>query len=384
MESIKRLEQAEAGKRDVYHHPRIEGLVVRVTENGTKSFCFAARPKGGEMVRKTFGVYPKMTVDEAERMAKALQASLAKGEVPRRRLETKGTLGELVDWYISKPGIRKESTNAYYRYLARDYLKPLAKRDVGAVRRGDIADLHLSVTQKHGGTVANRLIAVIRASYQEAIKVERFDGPNPAANLTMNRERSRENRLLASQIPPMLDAIERYPDARIRAFFMLAFLTGQRKSNILAMRWDDVYVEDRRWIIPETKNGRPQSVPLGDYEIEILEKRKQEQGQARSPWVFPSSGQTGHLVEVKAAWRKILKESGLKPGELRVHDIRRTYGSIMAEQGTNTAVIGTALGHKSRGATWVYERPNPDSVAEAKLRTHDVMMRGRGGSPKLP
>ncbi|MEB3188666.1 MAG: integrase family protein, partial [bacterium] len=229
MESIKRLPPAEPGKRTSHRHPRIEGLVIRVTEKGTKTFCFVGRPRGGAMVRKTLGTFPTMTVDQAERMAKEIQTTFARGEVPVQKTDIRETLGDLIEWYISLAGARKESTNQYYRYLAKQYLKHLAKRRADSIKRSDLADLHQSLSQKGKPYLANRLVALVRAAYQAAITEDRFSGTNPAATLKMNREHSRENRLLASQIPAVIDAVDKYPDLVMRAFFMLAFLTGQRK-----------------------------------------------------------------------------------------------------------------------------------------------------------
>jgi hypothetical protein len=43
-------------------------------------------------------------------------------------------------------------------------------------------------------------------------------------------------------------------------------------------------------------------------------------------WVFPGDGKTGHLVEPKKSWGKLLADAEIED-DLRIHDLRRTLGS---------------------------------------------------------
>ena len=92
------------------------------------------------------------------------------------------------------------------------------------------------------------------------------------------------------------------------------------------MRWEQVNLDRAEWRIPDTKNGTPQSVPLVPDVVPILRARDKERGD--SPFVFPGSGEAGHLVSPKKAWRIILDMAGI--ANLRLHDLRRTMGSWQA------------------------------------------------------
>ena len=72
-------------------------------------------------------------------------------------------------------------------------------------------------------------------------------------------------------------------------------------------------------------------------------------------FVFPSWGKkSGHLVEPKAAWRRIAKRAKLR--DVHIHDLRRTVGSWLAAQGANAFLIGKALAHASIQSTKIYAR----------------------------
>ncbi|MBM4125659.1 MAG: DUF4102 domain-containing protein, partial [Nitrospira sp.] len=109
MAAIERLKPAPAGKRDTYLHPRIPGLILRVTDKGAKSFAFEARVKGGEKVKETIGRFPACTVETAEAEAKRLSAQMVRGIDPRearRRAGKDPTFAELFKAYMEEPGRR--------------------------------------------------------------------------------------------------------------------------------------------------------------------------------------------------------------------------------------------------------------------------------------
>ena len=127
------------------------------------------------------------------------------------------------------------------------------------------------------------------------------------------------------------------------------------------MRWEDIHFERKEWLIPETKNGESLRVHLVEKVIEILKERACRYPQSK--WVFEGTGETGHLVEPKSGWKRILERAGIK--DLRLHDLRRTLGSWQAATGANSFMIGRSLGHKSTQSTAVYARLNIDPVRDS-------------------
>ena len=96
--------------------------------------------------------------------------------------------------------------------------------------------------------------------------------------------------------------------------------------------------------------------------MDVLRRRWEERREG-DVYVFASVGRTGHLVEPKGAWARILRRAGI--GDLRIHDLRRTLGSWQAAAGVSLPIIGKSLGHKSAAATQVYSRLSLEPVAAA-------------------
>jgi integrase len=164
-------------------------------------------------------------------------------------------------------------------------------------------------------------------------------------------------------------------------------LTGARKSNVLAMRWEDIDLSRGVWTIPadKSKSGKEMSIPLVPAAHALLMERRQasEAYAARktrkhpkptevSPWVFPGRHDVGHLSSVKGHWKSLLKTAGLH--NVWMHDLRRTLGSWLAAAGGSEYIIGKALGHSDPSATKVYARLHLDAVRQHMTAVTEAMI----------
>ena len=161
----------------------------------------------------------------------------------------------------------------------------------------------------------------------------------------------------------------------MRDLFLLALLTGARRSNVSAMRWADIDLVTGVWRIAKTKNGTPQTVTLSPEAVTVLASRK-----ASGVFVFPGSGKTKHIVEPKNAWAKLLKQAGIE--NLRIHDLRRTLGSWQARTGASLPIIGKSLNHKTHQATAIYARLDLDPVRQSVNTATAAIMEAAGFKKK--
>lgn len=171
-----------------------------------------------------------------------------------------------------------------------------------------------------------------------------------------------------NEISKLFEALEGETNLLLKNYILMSVYTGQRRSNVLSMRWSDIDMTNRIWHIPETKNGSSLNVPLIPQAVDVLRKLKKE---ANSEWVFPSSGKTGHFVEPKKGWKSLLQKAQIK--DLRLHDLRRTLGSYEAMAGVNLPTISRTLGHASYQATQVYARLNVETVRDAMSSAVNLM-----------
>jgi integrase len=423
------------GRRMTYRDSKTHGLQLRVTSNGAKTFCVFRWVKAdSKPERITLGRYPDLSIEKAREKAAAINAQIASGANPNdvvRAGRMEMTLAELFDLYLerwAKPHKKTWKDDVAQFDLFCKRRSSIATHKLSRIGRKPIATLHAEI----GGKTpiqANRVLALISSIFGWAMEQGIWDKPNPAQGIRKFPEKTRDRFIQSEELPLFFEGLAMEPSGLLQDYFMLLLLTGARRSNLMAMRWDAISFERKEWRIPETKNGTPQIISLDDAQgvmMRILETRK-SQGN-RGPWVFPSNSATGHLAEPRKGWERILARAelfqligliaardgwsatkvqeakvdanqrlekalaeyrikaqamGIEIGsvglrDLRIHDLRRTLGSWMAGTGASAVIIGRQLNHKSPSATAIYSRLQQDPVKEARNKAVTAIF-GAGG-----
>jgi integrase len=144
------------------------------------------------------------------------------------------------------------------------------------------------------------------------------------------------------------------------------------------MKWENISLIRQEWRILDTKNGMAQTIPLTAEAMIILQRRHITKN---AEFVFPGIGLSGHLVEPKKGWKRILHHADIQ--DLRLHDLRRTLGSWQAKTGASSVIIGKSLNHKSPSSTAVYARLELDPVRASVSRATEAMLLAGGFTEKL-
>ncbi len=363
------------GKRITVYDEGQKGLCIRVTPAGAKAFYCVRRVKGKvEWVR--IGDAAAVTIETARTRAAEIINDIARGTNPaeqKRIRKAEMTFSDLFSEWVKdcKAKGKKSLGNDERNY--RLHLQGIAKKKLSDIERQHIRTLHRKIGTASGIYQANRVLALTRAVFNFGIKT--LDIPNlsnPAAGLKMHREESRDRRLHPDEMPRFFEALTAEENPDIRDYVMLSLLTGARRSNVLAMTWAEINLERRMWTIPGSKAKAKDNitVPLSSAAIEVLQARAEATG--AQGWVFPSSGKTGHLVEPKKGWVRLLERAGIE--DLRIHDLRRTLASFQIDAGVSLAVIGKGLGHHSQQTTAVYARLAQDPVDDAWQKGTDAIL----------
>ncbi len=358
-------------QRVYYYDTKARGLAISITSRGVKSFI-VYRWVNGKPERVTIGRYPDLSIEQARRKAADINAAIANGENPndkRRAHRAEITLGQLKDEYLERHAKAHKISWRVDDAQFKRYLSHWEKSKLSAIQKNDIQKLHKEIGAKKGTYAANRLLTFLTTLFNKAIEFSLWDKPNPAAGIKKFKEISRDRFLQADELPRFFEALVNDPNELIRDYILISLLTGARRSNVLAMRWDEIDFIRREWRIPNTKNQTPQTITLTDEAITVLKNRHSS---AKSHYVFPGTGKSGHLTEPKKVWRRILANAKIQ--NLRIHDLRRTLGSWQARTGSSLTIIGKSLNHKSPQATAIYARLDLDPVRLSVEKATEAML----------
>jgi len=414
---LESLPHPQRGIRLTFRDSNIKGLSLRVTSN-TKSFYVIKKVRG--KAEKIFlGTFPDLTVENARKLASAKLGQIAIGINPleeKRRIRAEITLGELYQQYMDRYSkIHKKSWRYDEREIPR-FLSKWFKRKISDIDRTEFQRLHEAVFLQNGRYQANRLLERTRALYNKAIEWG-WNGNNPTLGIKKYKEKSRDRFIQPDEMPFIIRAIKEEENKTVRDFFWILLMTGMRKTNTLMMRWDEINIESCVWRIPDSKNGDPIIVGLSPKVITILKERYSG---SNGKWVFPQEEDLEkHIVNVKRGWQRIKEKASiyswldndmvshwlqaimrelpfyyncgtgfkeivkhavtekitLPPDlmDIRLHDIRRTFGSYQAMTGASLQIIGKSLGHKSMQATQIYARLNLAPIRSSTEKAIEAM-----------
>ena len=393
---LDKLPLPPVGKRVDYFDTSTNHLTLRVSHVGTKAFVLY-RKIDGVAERLTLGRYPAMSIDQARRMVAQHNGSIAVGQNPaeeKRSMRQESALGEVFKRYMveyAKPH-KKSWEIDEQRYNV--HLIHWQNKKLSAIKKQHVQKLLIYIAENQrliegvdklgrrkvkrvgGKGASNQILRLLRKVFNQAIDWG-WEGDNPCTRIKEYKSKSRDRFLEGDELPKFFEALAEEPNTTARDYILASLLTGARRTNVLEMRWEQINFERREWLIPETKNGESQRLPLISAMLTLLNDRKVEAYD--SEWVFPSHGSTGHLTNPDKTWKRVLARAGID--DVRgtwLHDLRRSMASWQANTGASLSVIGKSLNHKNVNTTAVYARLAIDPVRESMEKAAGAMFEAGG------
>lgn len=121
-----------------------------------------------------------------------------------------------------------------------------------------------------------------------------------------------------------------------------ALLTGLRLGELVRLTVGDVGKTSIE--VAASKNGMRRNVPLVPEAVKLFAQLTKGRD-ATETLLLDGSGHPWHKMMVSRRMRAVSKEAKLEP-PARFHDLRRSFGSLLANAGARDSIIAAALGHQ--------------------------------------
>lgn len=220
------------------------------------------------------------------------------------------------------------------------------------------------------GTV-NRELTTLKRSLNLA-KIEDYIKSVPFVKM-LKEPAPRQGFLEHDQFLAILSNLPLY----LKSLFMLAYITGMRRGEILSLRWDMVNIEEGyiRLHAGATKSGKGRTIylpPKGIYALKLAMKHRV----LGCNYVFHRRGKP--IGSFYKSWRRACEAAGY-PG-IYFHDCRRTAIRNLIRAGVPERVAMEITGHKTRAVFDRYDITSERDLKEAAIKLGDYLSRSQGNT----
>ena len=323
----------------------------------------------GRSRRVTIGSADKLTLGQAREAARKLLAKVALGHDPQAEREAKRqqqarTFKSVVADYLDakQPQLRQASFRVSRLYLAGPYFRPLHPVAINAITRTDVAACVRAVSRSHSSITAGAARRALSALFAWAIADGLLgDGANPVDGSHRPADSKPRDHVLTDA--ELVNVWKACGDGDYGRIVRLLILTGARRQEVGGLQWAELDLDKGEWRLPKerSKNGREHAIALAPEALAILSSVLRGgdylfgHGSAGfSPWAEGKRALDGRLSGTVRPWR--------------LHDIRRSVATKMADVGIEPHVIEACLnhygGHRS-GIAGTYNRSNYERATAA-------------------
>jgi integrase len=348
---------------------QLPGFGVRKRQSGHSTWVLYYRPRNRKRIRKlTLGNAYAIEATEARRQARELLGQIAAGKDPAdaKLAYRDASLRIAFNLFKSKhlPMVSREHARHRERIFERHFLPKLGDKVLNQISRTEIKEIIDRIAKKHkiAACNAHRGFSAFLSWCVEQGLIEHhvLRGSKLPAQY-----RARERVLTDAELLEVWNACDRLPQIW-KTYFRMLIATGQRRSEVAAMHWNEISLEHRTWTLPpeRTKNRYQHVVPISPLMIAILDGAP-----GRSGFVFPSPMARTQPIHSFGRATDALRKSAQVSG-FRLHDLRRTAASIMGKIKIAPHVIEAILNHRSgiiSGIAAIYNRYGYESEKEDGL-----------------
>jgi integrase len=316
-----------------------------------------------------------LTAIEARTQARKLLAKVELGRDPQgeredQRRQATGTFRSIAAQYLAdrQSKLRPASFRVTQMYLTGSYFAPLHAADAAAITHADVAAALRRIKAQHSEGTARQARLALSAMYGWAI-AEGLLGKSPVNPVigthAMDAPPPRERVLSPAELVAIWRASGDDDYGRV---IKLLILLGARRSEIGGLRPSELDPDKGTWRLPaeRSKNGRALELVLPAAAWAIIETVPRREGcdylfgprhgAGFKAWSASKAALDVELGEAVAAWR--------------VHDIRRTVATGMADIGIEPHHIEAVLNHHGghrAGVAGIYNRSSYERAVTAAL-----------------
>jgi len=368
--------------QELFWDTELAGFGLRVTR-ASKTYIVEKRVNR-RTVRARIGRHNQIPTDRARKMAQKLIYEMTDGkDVNARKKAIQGesiTLQQAYDEFLEKRDLKERTIWDYQRAMDISF-KTWKRKRIIDVTREMVSRHYTKLGNQIGKAQANQSMRFLRSLINFAAgQYENGDGKplikdNPVSIITQTktwyRVERRQTIIKNHDLASWFESVDSLNGDLVKDYLKVLLFTGLRRQEAMKLRWDQVDLKAKTLTIIDTKNRNPLTLPLGPFILKLLKARKSNA--TDSPFVFPGTGRTGHLVESKYQTAQVTKESGIK---FCLHDLRRVFINTAESLDISSYAVKQLVNHSTGGdVTAGYMVSDPERLRKPMERIETHLLR---------
>ena len=358
----------EGKRKETFFDRQTKGLCLEVRASGGRTFYLRYTNDRGRTRYLKLADARDVTLAQARKLCDRKRSELAMGVDPLEEKATKRAVPTFEafvrDSHLPYVRARKRSWKtdvAIFRthlipFFGKQHLDEITTEDVMRLQQKGIED------GAAPGSV-NRRIIMLRAMFNLVIHEWKLPGvsENPTAGIRLLPENNAKERYVTpDELRRLLDACMASSNPMLYHIVAFLLVTGARRNEVLHAKWHDFDLQRGDWRIPRSKSGQARHVPLNDGALRLLE---QVRGKSGSEYVFGNPETGSYYRNIFSTWETARTRAGLP--DVRLHDLRHTFASLLVNSGRNLYEVQKLLGHTQVKTTQRYAHLARETLVEA-------------------
>jgi len=358
----------------------VRGLFAEVRRDSKSAPTWFYRGKiNGKTTTRRLGDVDELDISQARHRALVLRAewaATAAAAKDQQSVEAKAPMGTMTldvfmrDHYMPHAFLHKRSAKKDEQ-LFRLHIGPrFGTLPLDKISRREVALFHNDLRAKgQSSASADHSLKLLRRALNLAVQWE-FLEKNPLVGIALfNEANGVENYLDDAAVQRLVAVLRTDRNRTVSLLLMFLLSCGARKGSAMQAKWCEIERDNRVWKIPavNSKSKRSASVSLNDSAMWVLD---QLDTRGKSEYLFVNKRTGKPFTSIRTVWRRISKEAKLNDtgnggNNVRVHDLRHTFASMLVSAGRSLYQVQQILGHSDPKITMRYAHLSAKTLQEA-------------------
>jgi len=367
----KKIEYVDTGGTGFY-------IAVQQTSQGTGTYYLRYKNADGKTCHQKIGRSSDISLVDARSKSQHLRSEVSLGADPRAEANAKKAVPTYADFmmnqYMPYVKSRKRSWKKDESLLRCHILDVFGAKRLNQISKVKVQLFHTMLREEKGLSAAqcDHNLKLMRSSLNLAVDWEVID-KNPIARIKLFKEDNKvENYLDEQQLKQLLHVLNTDHNRVVCNVALLLLSTGARLNEALSATWKNIDCKNRVWVIPaaNSKSRKVRSIPLNDSALNVLKSLDTE---GEYEHLFINKRTQERLKYIHKSWSRIRVQSGLE--NLRIHDLRHSYASMLCADNISMVHIQAILGHADFSTTQRYLHLSSKTLQESAASASNAINR---------